>query len=126
MQTPRLAKLNHIAWLRWANCPHRRDLFSRRHPHERLPGMDYLYNFRITFADKTMQVYDGVEPASYKINEGGVLTVWPEGDLATAVVSYSPNAWRSVEIIGLKGGGLPARRLSSPRTLPALTWFRRG
>jgi hypothetical protein len=87
--------------------------------------MDYLYNFRITFADNTMQVYDGVEPASYKINEGGVLTVWPEGDLATAVVSYSPNAWRSVEIIGLKGGGLPARRLS-PRTLPALTWFRRG
>ena len=76
-------------------------------PHERLPGMDYLYNFRITFADHTVQVYDGLEPASYKVSEGGVLTVWPEGDLATAVVSYSPNAWHSVETIGVKGGDRP-------------------
>ncbi|AGB26961.1 hypothetical protein Mycsm_06857 (plasmid) [Mycobacterium sp. JS623] len=69
--------------------------------------MGYLYNFRITFADNTVEVYDGLEPASYKISEGGVLTVWPEGDLATAVVSYSPNVWRSVEIIGIKGGNRP-------------------
>lgn len=78
--------------------------------HGRLPEMGYLYNFRITFPDNTVQVYDGVEPASYNVSDGGVLTVWPEGDLATAVKSYSPNAWRSVEIIGVKGGDRPPSR----------------